>query len=119
MAASMMGLYLVGTTLLGMYAVTRSKDVQDFLVARRNLSASMVMALLFGEMISGAATVGKATEAFHAGFQLYGSTGNGFGVLVVCVIGRRQILPGFGVRRESCLFLKPTSFCLTGGHRWP
>ncbi len=55
-----MVLYLVGTTLIGIYAVRKSKDVQDYLVAKRNLGALMVTMLLFGEMISGAATVGKA-----------------------------------------------------------
>lgn len=100
MAASMMGIYLVGTTLLGMYAVTRSKHVQDFLVARRNLSTTMVMALLFGEMISGAATVGKATEAFHVGLSaVWINWGMVLGCWLFVLLGIGKFFRAFGVQR--------------------
>lgn len=100
MAASMMILYLVGTTLLGVYAVRRNKDVQDYLVAKRNLSTVMVTALLFGEMISGAATVGKAAEAFQVGVSaVWINWGMVLGCWLFVVLGISRFFRAFGAQR--------------------
>lgn len=100
MAATIMGFYIVGTTLVGLYAISHSKNIQEFLVAKRNLSTAMVTALLFGEMISGAATVGKAAEAFHVGVS---SVWINWGMVVGCMmfvwLGIGKFFRAFGARR--------------------
>ena len=95
-----MVIYLVGTTLIGIYAVRKSKDVQDYLVAKRNLGALMVTMLLFGEMISGAATVGKATEAFNVGLSaVWINWGMVLGCWLFILLGIGKFFRAFGAQR--------------------
>lgn len=61
--------YLVLTTLVGIYMTRYNKSVNEFFVAKRGLTAFIIIPLLFGELIAGAGTVGNATEAFRMGFS--------------------------------------------------
>lgn len=100
MAAAIMGLYLIVVTSIGIYASTRSKNVSEYLVAKRNLSAFMVMVLLFGEMISGAATVGKATEAFRFGLSsVWVNWGMVIGLWMFALLGMGNFFRAFGAQR--------------------
>lgn len=100
MAATITGSYLVIIILIGIYASTRSKNVQEYLVAKRNLGAVMVMALLFGEMLSGAATVGNATESFKVGLSaVWINWGMVLGLWLFALLRMGKFFRAFGNQR--------------------
>ena len=59
--------YIVITSVVGVYAAKRVKGVSDFFVAQRNLTAPLLIVLLFAELIAGASTVGNAEMAYDTG----------------------------------------------------
>ncbi|MGA3114780.1 MAG: sodium:solute symporter family protein [Syntrophobacteraceae bacterium] len=61
--------YLVVTTIVAMYLLRTNKSVQEHFVAKRNLSLYLVIPLLFGECVGGAATIGNAAGAFQIGLS--------------------------------------------------
>lgn len=75
--------YFVGTSLIGLWAVKNVKSVSEFFVAKRNLGVPMIVALLFGELIAGAGTVGNAADAFKSGLS---SVWMNWGMVIGCVL---------------------------------
>lgn len=76
-------LYLVGTSLIGLWAAKNVKSVSEFFVAKKNLGVVTIIALLFGELIAGAGTVGNAADAFKFGLS---SVWMNWGMVIGCVL---------------------------------
>lgn len=74
--------YFVVTAAIGAYMVRSQSSVSEFFVAKRNLSAWLIIPLLFAEMIAGAGTVGNAATAFDIGIS---SAWVNWGMCIGCI----------------------------------
>jgi len=62
-------LYLICTTLIGVVLKKSVKGIQEFFIAKKNLSLLLIIPLLFGEHAAGASTVGNASDGFKYGLS--------------------------------------------------
>ena len=75
--------YIAATIVIGMLYVRRQKNTKTYFVAGRAMPAIMVGALLFGESVAGAGTVGSAATAFKIGLT---SVWANWGLAIGCVV---------------------------------
>lgn len=61
--------YMVLTIVIGLYLTKTNKTIQEFFVAKRGLGITLIIPLLFAELIAGAGTIGNAASAFSSGFS--------------------------------------------------
>jgi Na+/proline symporter len=61
--------YILVTIVLGAWYARRQKDTETYFVAGRSMGFIMVAALLFGELMAGAGTVGSAATAWRIGLS--------------------------------------------------
>lgn len=62
-------LYFALTAGIGIYMVRQKSNVAEFFVAKKGLTAGLIIPLLFAELIAGAGTVGNAATAFSIGIS--------------------------------------------------
>ncbi len=61
--------YFALTAGIGLYMVRQKSSIAEFFVAKKGLSAFLIIPLLFAELIAGAGTVGNAATAFRIGIS--------------------------------------------------
>jgi SSS family solute:Na+ symporter len=118
--AAIMVAYIAITTVVGMYLLRTNKSIQEHFVAKRGLNIWLIIPLMFGECIGGAATIGGAAGAFQFGFSAGWATwGLGLGSIIIVftvtkfyrVIGRH--LGAMSVPEAyAALFDKKTRYAL-------
>ncbi|KGK85481.1 sodium:proline symporter [Desulfosporosinus sp. HMP52] len=69
MIALVVLLYFALTAGIGLYMVRQKSSVAEFFVAKKGLTAGLIIPLLFAELIAGAGTVGNAATAFKIGIS--------------------------------------------------
>jgi len=62
--------YIIATTLVGMWSVRQTKDTASFMTAKHQLGAWVVGILLMSEFIGPGSTVGTAQGAFEKGLSV-------------------------------------------------
>lgn len=75
-------LYFALTAGIGIYMVRQKSNVAEFFVAKKGLTAGLIVPLLFAELIAGAGTVGNAATAFSIGIS---SVWVNWGMSIGCV----------------------------------
>ncbi|TGE38544.1 sodium:solute symporter family protein [Desulfosporosinus fructosivorans] len=83
MIAMLVFLYFVLTAGIGIYMVRQKSSITDFFVAKKGLTAGLIIPLLFAELIAGAGTVGNAATAFQIGIS---SVWVNWGMSIGCVL---------------------------------
>ncbi len=100
MAIAMMIGYLMVTMFIGLSLLKKNSGIAEYLVAKRNMGAFLVAALLFGELLSGASSVGKATEGFNSGFSaVWINWGAALGCSMAVVFGVTKLYRVFGEKK--------------------
>jgi SSS family solute:Na+ symporter len=74
--------YMLITSVIGMAYTRKKQNSRQYFVAERSLSAVLVIALLFSEIIAGAGTIGNAASAFRGGLS---SVWANWGMAMGCV----------------------------------
>ncbi|EHQ88181.1 sodium:solute symporter family protein [Desulfosporosinus youngiae] len=82
MVALFVFLYFALTIGIGLYMVRQKSSVADYFVAKKGLTAGLIIPLLFAELIAGAGTVGNAATAFNIGIS---SVWVNWGMSIGCV----------------------------------
>lgn len=85
-------IYLMGTTVIGILMKKRSKSVQQFFVAKKNLGVLLIIPLLFGEHAAGGSTVGNAAGGYNFGIS---STWYVLGISFSCFLLSSPVLKFF------------------------
>jgi len=83
MVALFVFLYFALTIGIGLYMVRQKSSVAEFFVAKKGLTAGLIIPLLFAELIAGAGTVGNAATAFNIGLS---SAWVNWGMSIGCVM---------------------------------
>lgn len=93
MVALLVLLYFALTICIGIYMMRQKSSVADFFVAKKGLTAGLIVPLLFAELIAGAGTVGNAATAFKIGISsVWVNWGMSVGCIVVFYIAGRLYL---------------------------
>ena len=80
--AVIMFAYIAFTMAIGLYLTKTNKSIQEFFVAKRGLGVTLIIPLLFAELIAGAGTIGNAADAFRMGFS---SVWANWGMVAGCI----------------------------------
>lgn len=83
MIAMLVFLYFGLTACIGIYMVRQKSSITDFFVAKKGLTAGLIIPLLFAELIAGAGTVGNAATAFQIGIS---SVWVNWGMSIGCIL---------------------------------
>lgn len=83
--------YFALTVVIGLIMMRQKSTLADFFVAKKGLTAFLVVPLLFAEMIAGAGTVGNAATAFKIGISsVWVNWGMSVGCLLVLFIAAKM-----------------------------
>jgi len=86
-------LYFALTAGIGLYMVSQKSNVAEFFVAKKGLTAGLIIPLLFAELIAGAGTVGNAATAFKIGISsVWVNWGMSIGCLAVFYLAGKMYL---------------------------
>jgi len=83
MVALLVFMYFALTLGIGFYMTRKKSGVAEFFVAKKGLTAGLIIPLLFAELIAGAGTVGNAATAFSIGIS---AVWVNWGMSVGCVL---------------------------------
>lgn len=81
-----MAVYIVFSIFIGVSGSRGEKTTRSFFVSHGNLNYTLLIPLLFGELIAGAGTVGNASGAFTTGISaVWGVWGQALGCVIFVI----------------------------------
>ena len=101
LSAIIVVVYLALTIVLGTWVVKVNKNIQQFFVAKRQLSVGLIIPLLFSNIIGGGGVVGNASTGFSIGISsAWSMIGMAIGT-ILCVLTVGKFYRVYGAKRNA------------------